>query len=108
MLLKKLLRDKSNFDLNLEIENGLNIYNNKTHSSTKYEPLYLIKSKDKNEWKTAINNIKKIRNRNNKNAKPFDKNQPVLISISFVKKNNKLCIKKFQNKGTYSLPAKII
>ena len=61
MLLKKLLSDKNNFDLNLEIENCLNIYKNKRHSSTKYEPLYLIKSKDENEWKTTKNNIKKIK-----------------------------------------------
>jgi hypothetical protein len=32
MLLKKLLSDKSNFDLNLDLESCLNIYHNKKHS----------------------------------------------------------------------------
>lgn len=52
--------------------------------------------------------LKKLSNLNNKNAKPFEKNQTVLISTRFVKKNNKLSIKKFAKKGTYFLPAKII
>ena len=108
LLLKKFINDKNKFDLNLDLEYCLNIYNNKKHSVTKFEPFYLIKSKDKKEWEIAKNNINKNRKRNTKNSNPFKSNQTVLISTRFIKKNNKLGVKKFAKKGTYSLPAKII
>ena len=59
MFLRKMLSNKNNLDIKIELEYCLNIYNNKNHSSIKFKPYYLIKSKDEKEWNNAkINNNK--------------------------------------------------
>ena len=85
-LLSKEYINNINFNIRVSLEKCLYEYNHKIHKSTNFKPIILFNSTKKEDWLIALNNISKIRKRNEKNANPFKKNDKVLVCKIFVLK----------------------
>lgn len=65
------LENKRNFSLELCLPDALNIYNKNKDSTTKFSPINLFNSQDKDIIKRALDNIKKSQNKFKKQKNMF-------------------------------------
>ena len=111
--LKKLLENlflenKKKFSLKLCLPDALNIYNKNKHSTTKFNPIELFNSQDKEIIKQAIDNIKKFQSKFRNKETGFKVGTNVLLSENFELKGDTIRFKKLRKKGKYLIPCIIV
>lgn len=111
-ILKNIYIEKNNngesFNLQKELDNAINMYNNTNHSTIGFTPNEIFNSKDKNLWdivrKKTLLSQKYSKNMNY----PIVEKRSALLCENFKLYGNKLKMNTFGRKGRYIIPVTII
>ena len=88
-----------NFFLENALPDIVEIYNNNIHSSTKYKPIYLFNTNDKNIINRVVENIKKSKKNFNDNSFKID--TKCLLCENFELGDNTIKLKCFVKKNIF-------